>query len=234
MKTIGIIGAMDEEIALIKQRLDIVSAKKIIGNDFYMGKMHGHSVVLTRCGIGKVNAAICTQVLIDMYGVDYIINTGVAGAISSQLKVGDVVVSDDIVHHDMDCTQFGYELGVIPRMQESYFKADVELINLAKQTCSEVVAATNNKAYVGRIASGDQFIASSEQKERISKNFGAFCAEMESAAIAQTAFLNKVPFVIVRAISDNANAEATMSFDEFVEFAAKNASDVVEQMVKAI
>jgi len=231
VKNIGIIGAMAEEIALIKEKMDIISSKEIVGLEFHMGKMHGKTVVLVCSGIGKVNAATCTQALIDMYGVDYIINVGVAGGLAAELDIGDVVISSDLVHHDMDCVGFGYEPGIIPRLETSFFVADAELVRIAKEACE---AVTDKKAFVARIGSGDQFVSDSQAKARIWNTFEAYCVEMEGAAIAQTAFLNKIPFVVIRAISDKANEEATVSFDKFVAMAAKNSSDTVEEIVKAI
>ena len=231
MKNIGIIGAMNEEIVLLKEKADIISSKEIVGLEFHMGKMHGNSVVLVCSGIGKVNAAVCTQLLIDMYGVDYVINVGVAGALVKELNIGDIVISSDVVQHDMDCCGFGYEPGIIPRLGCSFFVADPELVRMAREACESV---TKKKAIVARIASGDQFISDSAAKSRIRNTFKACCVEMEGAAIAQTSWLNKIPFVIIRAISDKANEEATVAFDKFVKIAAKNSSDAVEEIVKAI
>lgn len=232
MKTIGIIGAMEEEIVLLKSVMEIVSAKKIIGVDFYLGKMHGKNTVLVRSGIGKVNAAICTQVLINLYGADYVINTGVAGAIHKELDIGDIIISDDCVQHDFDCSFVGDPPGVIPRMNESFFKADEELVRIAKGACTEAVK--DKKVLVGRIASGDQFIASAEAKNKIWSLFKAYGVEMEGAAIAQTCHLNKIPFVVIRAVSDKADESATMSFESFAKIASKNSSDSVEQIIKVI
>lgn len=232
MKTVGIIGAMEEEIDILKSKIEMVAAKNIVGVDFYMGKLHGKNIIIVRSGIGKVNAAICTQVLIDMYGVDYVINTGVAGSISKELEIGDIVVSDDLVYHDFDTTAVGDQIGVIPRMSCSFFKADEELIRIAKETSKTVL--DKNKMYVGRIASGDQFVASKETKAHIWNNFKAYCVEMEGAAIAHTCFLNKIPFVVIRSISDKADSKATVSFDTFVKMAAKKSSDIVEEMLNLL
>lgn len=232
MKTIGIIGAMDEEIDILKSKIEIISAKNIVGVDFYMGKMYGNNIVIVRSGIGKVNAAICTQVLIDMYGVDYIINTGVAGSIFKELEIGDVVVSDDLLYHDFDTTAVGEALGVIPRMSCSFFKADEELIRIAREAGKIVL--TTNKMHVNRIVSGDQFVASSDAKHNIWNNFKAYCVEMEGAAIAHTCFLNKIPFVVIRSISDKADSKANISYDTFVKSAAKKSSDIVEEMIKLL
>lgn len=229
MKIIGIIGAMEEEVASLKSKMELVTAKNIVGIDFYMGKMFGKSVVLVRSGIGKVNAAICAQVLIDLYAVDYIINVGVAGAISKDLSIGDVVISKDVVQHDMDCTAFGHPVGMIPRMTESFFAGDEQLIKLAREAGEE--ALPDKAIHVNRIASGDKFVSSNEDKHRIWSDFKAFCVEMEGAAVAQTCFLNKIPFVVIRAISDKADDSAGVAFDKFVLEAAKTSSELVEKMV---
>jgi len=232
MKTIGIIGAMEEEIALLKNNMEIISAKNIVGTDFFMGKMLGKSIVLVRSGIGKVNAAICTQVLIDMYGVDYIINTGVAGSINKDLGVGDIVISNDLLQHDFDTSATGDKLGVIPRLHESTFRADEELVRIA-ENASEV-CIKHQKVVVGRIATGDQFISNSNDKERIWNNFKPYCVEMEGAAIAQACYLNKIPFVVIRSMSDSADEEASSNFLEHVDKVASNSSLIVEQMIKEL
>ena len=222
MKTIGIIGAMDEEIAFIKSISEIISAKNILGLDFFVGKYGSNSVVIVKSGIGKVNAAACTQVLIDHFAVDCVINVGVAGAIYKELKIGDVVISTDTVQHDMDVSALGDPIGTIPRLEESFFKADEELIALAEEV-GEYLEGHN--VYKGRIASGDQFIWN---------NFKAYCAEMEGAAIAHVCYLNRIPFVVIRSISDNADGEAEMSYNEFTKVAAQNSSVILEEMLKRI
>lgn len=233
MKTIGIIGAMEEEVSALKAKMDVVAAKKVVGVDFFIGKMHSKSVILVRSGIGKVNAAICTQVLIDMYGVDYIINTGVAGAISSDLDVCDVVISDDCVQHDFDCSSYNnFPRGAIPGIVDSFFKSDEELVRLAHEAGVSVLG--NDRIHVGRVASGDQFIASGESKRFIGDTFQALCTEMEGAAIAHTCYLNKIPFVVIRAISDKADESANITFEEIFRVAAKNSSDITELIIKNI
>jgi len=230
MKTIGIIGAMEEEVVTIKSKMEVVSVKNIVGVDFYLGKMLGKNVVLVRSGIGKVNAAICTQVLVDLYAVDYIINVGVAGALSKDLNIGDVVVSTDLVQHDVDTSAFGDPVGTIPRLAVSQFTADAELIRIAKQAGAEVHA----QVIPGRIASGDQFISDTNVKNRIYNLFKAQCVEMEGAAIAHTCYLNKIPFVVIRAISDQADDNAIESFDTFVLQAARISGEMVEKMVRKL
>ncbi len=231
MKTIGIIGAMDEEIAFIKSISEIISAKNILGLDFFVGKYGSNSVVIVKSGIGKVNAAACAQVLIDHFAVDCVINVGVAGAIYKELKIGDVVISTDTVQHDMDVSALGDPIGTIPRLEESFFKADEELIALAEEV-GEYLEGHN--VYKGRIASGDQFISSVEKKNFIWNNFKAYCAEMEGAAIAHVCYLNRIPFVVIRSISDNADGDAEMSYNEFTKVAAQNSSVILEEMLKRI
>lgn len=229
MKTIGIIGAMDEEVDYLKGLLTMVSVKNILGVEFAIGKMESKSVVVVRSGIGKVNAAICTQVLIDLYGVDYIINTGVAGAMGEGVKVCDIVISKDLVQHDFNTTYFGNKPGEIPRLNKTYFEADEELIRIAKEAANEVMAP--EKVHFGTIASGDQFVSSVDTKDKINSVFKPLCVEMEGAAIAQTSYLNKIPFVVIRAMSDSADEIATGDYDNNLHKAAANSSKIVEKMV---
>lgn len=229
MNTIGIIGAMEEEIENIKPYIDIISTKNIVGLDFYMGKMGGNNVVLVRSGIGKVNASICTQVLIDLYAVDFIINVGVAGAINKELKIGDIVIAKDVMHHDIDTTFFGDELGIIPRMEESCFKTDEEL---AKIAFSAAEGETDGKIYSGRIVSGDQFICDTEKKNKILSHFKAYCVDMESAAIGQTCYLNKIPFIAIRSISDG--SDENNEYENFFKDSALKASVIIKNMVELL
>lgn len=230
MKTIGIIGAMAEEIAYLKEKIEIVTTKSVIGLQFHVGKYCGNSIVLVISGIGKVNAAVCTQVLIDHFGVDYVINTGVAGTVSPELHIGDILISTDAVQHDMDVSALGDPIGTIPRLAESYFKADEMMVRLAQEAAAET--AEDYQIMLGRVASGDQFIGTKEGKERIKKYVQGDCAEMEGAAIAHACWLNRIPFVIIRAISDGADEEANMSYEQFVQLAAKRSSGLVEKMLE--
>lgn len=225
--TIGIIGAMEAEIVSIKEDMNIISAKNIIGLDFYMGTLNGQNIVLVRSGVGKVNAAICTQILIDMYAVDTVINVGVAGAIAPDLHIGDIVISDDLVHHDFDTTKLGDEPGEVMG-SESYFKADEELVKRAYSAVEKVGLTVS----IGRIASGDQFISSPEAKERIWKLFKAKCCEMEGAAVAHTCYLNKIPFVVIRAISDNAEEGTEVNYERFFRESAIKAACIVKNMTE--
>ena len=230
MKTIGIIGAMEEEVASLQKKIEVVAVKSAVGLQFYVGKYAGNSVIVVKSGIGKVNAAVCTQALIDLFGVDYVINIGVAGAVSDELHICDILISKDAMQHDMDTTAFGDPIGVIPRLSVSSFPADEELIALAKQAAEETEGDFH--VMVGRVASGDQFISTQEGRDRIRKNVKGDCAEMEGAAIAHACWLNRIPFVIIRAISDSANEEAGMSFDKFCQVAAERGSDIVFKMLE--
>ena len=229
MRTVGIIGAMEAEVALLKSKLDIISAKQVAGIDFYLGKLAGKNVVVARCRVGKVNAAMCAQILIDMYGVDCIINVGVAGAVANELNIADVVISSDLVQHDFDTTGVGDEPYMNPSISESFFAAEQWLVELAKASCEAVL--TDNKAYVGRIATGDQFIMCNDVKARIWNDLGGACVEMEGAAIAQVCYLNNIPFVVIRSISDKADDSAHVVFEEFVHEAADISAKVVEGML---
>ena len=192
----------------------------------------GKDVVIVRSGIGKVNAAVCTQILVDDFGVDYVINTGIAGSLKNEINIADIVISDDVLHHDMDATGFGYAPGQIPRMDTLSFKADAKLIELAKESCAKVVPQIG--VHVGRVVSGDQFISDKAVKERISANFDGYCTEMEGAAIAQAAYLNGVPFVILRAISDKADDSATMDYPTFEKQAIHNSVLLLKELVSRI
>lgn len=215
MKKYGIIGAMEEEVQLLKGEMKNVKETVLAGMSFCEGKLWNHPMVVVRSGIGKVNMAICTQILIDVFQVEAVINTGVAGGLYSELSIGDIVLSSEAMQHDMDATGFGYKKGEIPRMEQSVFAADKNLIQLAKQACETV--NTDIHCFVGRVVSGDQFIQSSAKKEELIQDFGGYCAEMEGAAMAQTAFLNHIPFLIIRAISDKADDSAQMSYEQFEE-----------------
>jgi adenosylhomocysteine nucleosidase len=229
MRKIGIIGAMDEEVQMIKGQMQEVQVKTIARMEFFEGKLEGKNTVIVRCGIGKVNAAVCTQILIDLFQVDTVINTGVAGSLRNEIDIADIVLSTDTQQHDMDATGFGYQLGVIPRMEESVFRADEELIRLAKEVCTEVLPEIG--VHTGRIVSGDQFISDAEKKAWLVENFGGYCTEMEGAAVAQTAYLNQKPFLIIRAISDKADHSAEMDYSVFEEIAIRNTVKLLKELI---
>ena len=225
----GIIGAMDEEVNSLKEALDEKRISTIAGMEFCEGRLDGADVVVVKCSVGKVNAAACTQILIDRFGVGQIINTGVAGSLDAAIDIGDIVVSTEAVQHDMDVTALGYARGEIPDSEKSVFPADEEMRARAVEAVK--AAAPEVHAFEGRVSSGDQFIASHEQKDSIISTVGGLCCEMEGAAIAQVCSLNEIPFVIIRAISDKADDSEEMSYVEFVEAAAENCAAITRYMV---
>ena len=200
---IGIIGAMEEEVAELKKDMQIEETVEMAGMVFCKGTLGGKDVVIVRSGIGKVNAGICAQILVSQFGADTLINTGIAGSLDAQIDIGDMVISTDALHHDMDATVFGDPAGQIPRMDTFSFPADEKLVKMAVEVNKEV--NPDIQTFTGRVLSGDQFISGKEKKEYLVKTFDGKCAEMEGAAMAQTAYLNKVSYVIIRAISDKAD-----------------------------
>lgn len=227
---LGIIGAMEEEVTALKESMTVQKQVKKAAMEFLQGTLGGKPVVVVRSGIGKVNAAICTQILVDEFGVDAIVNTGIAGSLKNEINIGDIVLSTDALQHDMDATGFGYDYGVIPRMETSIFEADKKLVDLAKECCERV--NPDISVFTGRVVSGDQFISDKAKKDWISGQFQGYCTEMEGAAIAQTAYLNQVPFLIVRAISDKADNSAEMDYAEFEKKAIEHSVNLMTEMVK--
>lgn len=228
----GIIGAMEEEIILLKEKMEIEVVVKKASMEFYQGTLNGKEVVLVKSGIGKVNAGLCAQILVDVFNVNRLINTGIAGSLKAEINIGDIVLSSDALQHDMDARAFGYARGEIPRMDTLSFPADPELIGMAKAACEEVNPEI--QVFVGRVVTGDQFVAGWETKEEIASWTDGYCTEMEGAAIAQAAYLNKVPFVIVRAISDKADDSASMDYPEFEKQAIEHSVRLVENFVGRI
>ncbi len=226
---LGIIGAMDEEVSKLKEKMTDIEIKKKASMDFYRGKLMGKDVVVVRSGIGKVNAGICTQILVDEYLVDGVINTGIAGSLNADIDIGDIVLATDTVQHDVDATGFGYELGVIPRMETSTFIADEKLRSLAKECCERV--NPDIKVFCGRVVSGDQFVSDKAKKQYILENFKGCCTEMEGAAIAQAAYLNNIPFLIIRAISDKADDSATEDYPTFEAKAIEHSVKLMTELV---
>ena len=225
---LGIIGAMDVEVATLKEKMEGLQAAQIAGMEFCSGRLEGLDVVVVQCGVGKVNAAMCTQILCSVYGVTHLVNTGIAGSLCAELDIADMVVSTDAMHHDMDVTVFGYAAGQVPGMPVSY-PADDTL-----KACAFAAAEAVNPGHtrMGRVASGDQFVSSPAQKERIIAVSGALCTEMEGAAIAHTAWRNGVPYVILRAISDKADASAEMDYPTFEAIAAHRCAQVTMTMAR--
>lgn len=232
MNKIGIIGAMDEEVDILVDLMDVKETIEKASLKFYQGNLEGKDIVLVRCGIGKVNSALCAQILISELKVDAVVNTGVAGALNSELDVQDIVISTDAIQYDVDATAFGYKKGIIPRMENSVFEADERLINAAYKSSTEEVK--NHKVVKGRVVTGDIFISSKELKDQLVNDFDAYCGEMEGAAIAHVCCLNNTPFVIIRAMSDKADGSAEVTYEEFVVDAAHNSKDIVLKMLKAI
>ena len=228
----GIIGAMDEEVALLKKEMNVTQVHHCAGMDFYEGDFEGRKAVVVRCGIGKVNAAMCTQILADRFKVDRVINTGVAGSLKSVINIGDIVLSVDALQHDMDATGFGYEPGVIPRMETSIFKADDQLVELAEHVCRQ--ENPEIQVFKGRIVSGDQFVSDQDTKTRILRQFDGYCTEMEGAAIAHAAWKNRIPFVVIRAISDKADDSAQMDYPTFEAIAAVRCANVTMRFAELL
>ncbi|MBO7532163.1 MAG: 5'-methylthioadenosine/adenosylhomocysteine nucleosidase [Lachnospiraceae bacterium] len=199
---------------------------------FNSGILNGKKVVVVKSGIGKVNAALCVQILCDDFAVTHIINTGVAGSLNNDLNIGDILISRDAVHHDVDVTIFSYKIGEVPQLGLREFPADAHLMEVAERSIKETQPDLNYR--IGRVASGDQFISSSEVKDRIIKNFEADCAEMEGASIAHGAYLNKIPFVIIRAISDKADGSAEEDYPTFEKAAAAHCAKLVADMLPRI
>lgn len=232
MVKVGIIGAMELEVSALKGQIKGITVKKKAGMEFCEGTIDGVNVVVVRCGIGKVNAALCVQILCDDFGVSHVINTGVAGSLNNDLNIGDILISKDAVHHDVDVTIFSYKIGEVPQLGVREFPADQGLISAAEKAIKEKQPDLNYR--IGRVASGDQFISSSEVKERIIKNFEADCAEMEGASIAHGAYLNGIPFVIIRAISDKADGSAEEDYPTFEKAAAAHCAKLVADMLTLI
>lgn len=232
MKKIGIIGAMEVEVDALKQKMNQGSTLKKAGMEFYEGTLCEKAVVVVRSGVCKVNAAVCTQILIDDFGVDAVINTGIAGSLRKEINIGDVVISTDLVHHDVDARGFGYEPGQIPQMAEFSFPADKGLADLAERVCRRVNPEI--QVFKGRIVSGEQFISDQGVKDKIEKTFSGYCTEMEGAAIGQTAYLNDIPFVVVRAISDKADGSASMDYAVFEELAIRHSIRLIENLLELL
>ena len=229
---LGIIGAMDQEVAEIKNQMTDVRIERAAAMDFYRGKLRGKDVVVVRSGVGKVNAAVCTQILADRYGVDAVVNTGIAGSLRNEINIGDIVLATDAVQHDMDATCFDYPAGKIPQMDVYEFKADEKLRELAKECSKEVIPDVG--VFEGRVLSGDQFVSSREKKNWLTETFGGYCTEMEGAAIAQAAYLNGIPFLVIRSISDKADDSADIDYKTFEMKAVENSVKLMIAMAEKL
>ena len=231
MTKLGIIGAMAVEVELLKEKMENLTVTHHAGMEFYDGKLENLPAVVVQCGVGKVNAAMCAQILCSVFGVTHLVNTGIAGSLCAELDIGDLVVSKDAMYHDFDCVHFGYECGMVPGMDVVAFPADEALIGYAVAAAEEV---NPGHCRIGRVASGDLFVAEKTAKERIIERTNAICTEMEGAAIAQTAYRNKVPFVILRAISDKADDSAEMDYPTFEALSARRCAEVTMNMAKQL
>lgn len=232
MRTIGLIGAMDEEVAILKQHMKDTHEKTKAGMAFIHGNLWNIDTVVVVSGIGKVNMAICTQILIDEYEVDTVINTGVAGSLNNGLDIGDIVLSECAQQHDMDVSPLGDPVGTIPRMDVSIFPADKNLLALARTACEK--ANPDIHCHTGKVVSGDQFIASADKKNYLIQTFHGDCAEMEGAAMAQVAYLNKVPFLIIRAISDKADNSGHMDYPAFARQAIVHTTSLLRELYQTL
>lgn len=228
---IGIIGAMSEEVAQLKSEMTVERELSKAQMDFFGGKLLNKDIVIVTSGIGKVNAAVCTQILINDFDVDCIINVGIAGGLHKDIYPGDIVVAENLVQHDMDTTQFGYPIGQIPRMETFDFKCDDKLIQIAKDACEKVKDAN---CLSGRIVSGDQFVADAGKLEALHETFGGYACEMEGASIGQVCYLNDIPFIVIRSISDNAINGTHMDYEKFSALAIKNSVSILKDMLQAL
>lgn len=230
---LGIIGAMRVEVETLCHRMTDLTTVDRAGMTFYQGELEGVLAVVVVCGVGKVNAAMCVQILCDCFGVTHVINTGIAGSLCAELDIGDLVISRDAMYHDFTCHDLNpnYAVGQVPGLSVRRFPADQKLID-----CADAAAKMTDTPHVriGTVASGDQFVSNKALKEQIIADTGAFCTEMEGAAIAHTAWRNDVPFVVIRAISDKADDSAQMDYPTFEAIAARRCAAVTVEMAKCL
>ena len=224
---IGIIGAMDEEIRLLLDGMQNKNTEVKCGIQYHQGTFANKSVVVCKSGVGKVNAAVTTQVLVDTFKASKVLFTGVAGALHSDLNIGDIVISSECLQHDMDVTALGFSRGIIPYQEVSLFPADPDLVRLAEKACRELKV----NYHTGKVLSGDQFIASQETVVMLRDQLDGACAEMEGAAVAQVCYMNSTPFVIIRSMSDKADGSAKVNYREFTVEASRRSHDILESML---
>lgn len=227
---IGIIGAMESEVSTLKEAIKVDHVVTKAGMNFYEGMLEGTPAVVVQSGIGKVNAAICVQILADLFQVTHILNTGIAGSLIADLDIGDILVSEKAIQHDVDATIFGYALGQIPGFESREFIADAAMADAVITACQHVNPDVTIAK--GCVVSGDQFISSAKVKEHLISEYHGDCAEMEGASIAQAATLNRLPFVVIRAISDKADGSAEMDYPTFENQAAEHCAKIVLEFVK--
>lgn len=233
MKKLGIIGAMTVEVETLKQKMQDLKVTQKAGMEFCEGTLADLPCVVVQCGVGKVNAAMCVQVLCDCYGVTNLVNTGVAGSLCADLDIGDFVIGKDAIYHDFKCSDLNpaYVVGQVPGLPVRFFPADENMVQLAHRAAQLV---HKDHVKIGTVASGDQFVSDKQVKARIIENTGAFCTEMEGAAIAHAAWRNQVPFVIIRAISDKADDSAQMDYPTFEAIAAERCANVTYNLAKLL
>ncbi|SHJ66845.1 adenosylhomocysteine nucleosidase [Hathewaya proteolytica DSM 3090] len=228
---IGIIGAMNEETESLISNMNVETVTEKAQMTFNSGKLFNKEVVVVTCGIGKVNAAICTQILADNFQVDAIINVGIAGGAMESIVPGDIIIGKELIQHDFDASFFQYKIGQIPRLNTYSFPSDDKLVNLAKQVSQEL---KGYNVYEGIIVSGDQFVATKEKLSWLNSNFNAYACEMEGASIAHVSFLNKIPFVVIRSISDNALNDTHLEYEKFKVIAVRNSVAIIKGMLEKI
>lgn len=222
----GIIGAMDSEVALLRNSMTVEKTEEVSGLTYYIGTLCGQKVIVVCCSIGKVNAAVCAQTLAAVFKVDRLVNVGVAGALDERLSIFDVVVSEKLCYHDADLDIFGRNPPFL-----SEYKADEGLVKLAIGACEEI-SGNEFRCFAGKIVSGDRFVSENAEKKRIVEQFHPMCVEMEGAAVGHVASANRIPFVVIRSMSDGADDNAGISFDEFAPKAAEHSARIVMEILK--
>ena len=225
---IGIIGAMQPEVEGLIASLDTPRCERVSGIDFYLGNIGSKSVVIAKCGVGKVFAAICAEAMIIKYSPALIVNTGVAGAVAGGISTGDVVVATSLLQYDMDTSPIGDPKGLISGINKIYFDTDVRAVSIIENAAKAIGLNVN----LGTIATGDKFVATPEEKRKIAEEFSALACEMEGGAVAHTAYVNNTPFAVVRAISDSRDGDATMDYPTFLPIAAKNSTSLTLSLIK--
>lgn len=221
---IGIIGAMLEEIEVIKNEMKNISEEKINNIIFYKGYFNDKEVILVQSGIGMVNISILSTLLIEKYKVKKIYFSGVAGSLNEKVNIGDIIIADSLEHYLFDASAFGYKIGEIPRMQSSIFYPNETLID-AKEKLKY------NKVYYGKIVSGDKFVESKLEKKKIGLEFNALAVDMESSALAHVCYILGVDFLVIRSISDSLGNDSTLEFDKFVNLAAQNSKNILKKLI---